>query len=196
MDAKWLNYFMKQAYLAASMSKDTTKVGCVIIGEDKNVLSTGFNGFPKGVEEFEIRFSPENKGLYTCHAEQNAIDLAQAPLKGAILFTTHHPCASCARSIIQKGIKGVYWSEMPDRTRWSESTSAAQFMLEEAGTWIDHLLNGPELSFVGVEHSATKNSSTSILTTNECHLQTTAQLSTEKPQAQIRWPMSGLKKEN
>jgi dCMP deaminase len=193
MKDKWVNYFMEQAKLASTMSKDTTKVGCVIVGEDKNVLSTGFNGFPVGVEEFAHRHSKENKGLYTCHAEQNAMDLAQASLKGAILFCTHHPCAACARSIIQKGIKGVYWSVMPDKTRWADSTNAAQFMLEEAGVWISQYIDSS--SFVVVEHSSKKNLSSSISTTNECHLQTTAQLLQEPLKVQIHWHPPGLKKE-
>jgi dCMP deaminase len=168
----------------------------VIVGENKNVLSTGFNGFPHGVEEFEVRKLPEYKGFYTAHAEQNAMDLAQSTLKGAFLFTTHHPCASCARSIIQKGIKYVFWCVKPDQERWKDSTNAALFMLEEAGVSISQIESTQELSFVVVEHSTKKNSSSSTLITSECGSKVTLQSSTGGPKVQIRWGIGGLNPED
>lgn len=189
---KWLNAFMKDAFSWAEMSKDTTKVGCVIVSQDKSTLSKGFNGFPISVKEDELRLSPEQKQYYTCHAEQNAMDLAKSPLNGAILVTTHFPCAACARSIIQKGIKTVYWSIMPDPSRWSESTHAAKLMLEEAGVWINQMENTKESLFAVVAHSSTGNLSNNISLTSECHLKTTSQLSTETQKVQIRWESDGL----
>lgn len=129
----YMAHFMKMAFDAIRLSKDKTRVGCVIVGKDKNVISTGFNGFPKGVIENEVRKLPQYKLRYMCHAEQNALDLAESSVKGASLFTTHHPCADCARSIIQKGIKSVFYWFIMDNDRWRESNSASANMLKEAG---------------------------------------------------------------
>jgi dCMP deaminase len=130
---KWRDHFMKMAFLASEMSKDTTKVGCVIVGEDKEVLSTGFNSFPAGVKETEERIKPENKGFFTVHAEANAITLAKRSLKGATLFCTHHCCHDCAKLIIQSGIKRVYYAQEPNKERWGDSMKAASDMFYEAG---------------------------------------------------------------
>jgi dCMP deaminase len=190
---KWLHHFMKEAFLASEMSKDTTKVGCCIIGEDQEILSKGYNGFPKGVQELEIRKQPEYKQFFTCHAEQNAIDLSKAPLKGAILFTTHEPCAACARSIIQNGIKHVYFATKMEKEHWKTSVQVGRMMLKEANVAVTRLNYTEKYSYVVVESSMTKSlpSNTSII--SECRLPTTVQSSTERPEGQITWLSSGQK---
>jgi dCMP deaminase len=51
----WDEFFIRQAMLVAEKSKDpSTKVGCVIVGPDKEVRSLGFNGFPRGVREMAL----------------------------------------------------------------------------------------------------------------------------------------------
>ena len=72
---KWNSRFMDLARLVAGWSKDTsTKVGCVIIGPDKEIRSTGYNGFPRGVDD-TIPAGHERPAKYdfTEHAERNAI---------------------------------------------------------------------------------------------------------------------------
>lgn len=89
------------------MSKDTTKVGAVLIGSDNEVLLTAFNGPPIGVDDLPERFARPEKYKWASHAEQNIIAFAARngiSTKGKALFVTHHPCSSCARSIIQAGI--------------------------------------------------------------------------------------------
>lgn len=185
MSPKWLSFFMKMAFASVQMSKDRTRVGCVIVGENKNVISTGFNGFPKGVNELEIRKLPAYKAFYTCHAEQNALDLAESSVKGAYLFTTHHPCAQCARSIIQKGVKVVfYWHKM-ENERWKDSMSASRAMLEEAKIPLI-CLNIEESSSVADETLKIPPDSKTIWTSSPKHLQVTPLLSTEK-QAELTY---------
>lgn len=192
LDEKWQKRFIKLAYDVIEWSSDKTRVGCVIIGERKNIISTGFNGFPSGVEENNLRKSPEYKQFYTCHAEQNAIDLAECSLRGAILFSTHEPCAQCARSIIQKGIKTVYYCETMDNERWRDSLMASRAMFKEAGIEVCQISNTKESLFAVVAHSSTGNLSDNISLTSECHLKTTSQLSTETQKVQIRWESDGL----
>lgn len=176
---------MNYAFISARMSKDRTKVGCVIVGESKNILSTGFNGFPSGVLENEIRCLPEYKYLFTCHAEQNALDLAESPVKGAFLFTTHHPCANCARSIIQKRIKTVfYWHKM-ENERWKLSMNAAKMMLKEAKIPLI-CLNTTEFLSVEEEILTKKSLSSIISTTSPVNLPIQQPLLMDMPPGQIK----------
>ena len=58
----------------AGWSKDpSTKVGCVVVGQDREIRSTGFNGFPRGISDDLDRLTDrEQKYPLICHAEENA----------------------------------------------------------------------------------------------------------------------------
>ena len=132
---KWDNWFMKQAFVAAEMSKDpSTKVGAVIV-KDRRVISTGYNGPPRGVlDHIPYRNERPEKYFWYEHAERNAIYNAAAfgmALAGATIYCFWMPCHDCARAIIQSGIvEIVYYETMPDR--WNESQERAIEMLTEA----------------------------------------------------------------
>jgi dCMP deaminase len=90
-------------------SKDrSTKVGCVIATPDKQVISIGYNGFPRGVDDSqESRHSSASKYLWTEHAERNAIYGAARlgiATRGCEMFLSWFPCMDCARAIVQAGI--------------------------------------------------------------------------------------------
>ena len=72
---KWDLRFLKLAEHISNWSKDpSTKVGCIIVGEDREIRSTGFNGFPRGIEDSEERLNDRTqKYPLICHAEENAI---------------------------------------------------------------------------------------------------------------------------
>ena len=115
----WDELFILQAALISQKSKDpSTKVGCVIVGDDNAVLSMGFNGFPRGVEEdYDNRWNRPEKYNWVEHAERNAIYNAARngiKLAGTRLYLNYEPkpCADCARAIIQSGIIEVIG---PDR---------------------------------------------------------------------------------
>lgn len=215
LSKKWRDFFMKVAYDASEMSKDTTKVGCVIVGEDKEVLSTGFNGFPSNVIELDERKTPEMKGFFMCHAERNAIDLAKSSLKGASLFCTHYPCHECTKSIIQKGIKTVYYRGEPNLERWGDSIRASKSMFAEAKIEVIQIDNADKYqnekivnelwekhrdsfvpytaksSYVGDVISQTKSLPTPTSITSECGLPMEQSLLMAKPGVQIRWGSIG-----
>jgi dCMP deaminase len=111
MTQTWKDYFMDMAQLVSQRSKDpNTKVGCVVVSEDKIVMATGYNGLPRGVEDKSERMERPAKYLWTSHAEENAVAQAArvgAKLKGGTAYVTHHPCSRCARSLIQAGITTV-----------------------------------------------------------------------------------------
>lgn len=131
----WLLWMMAMAHLASFRSKDSTKVGAVLIGKNKEVLLTAFNGPPIGVEDLPERFVRPEKYLYASHAEANLVAFAARNgivTEGMGVVVTHCPCASCARSLIQAGISWVAvgngTTSMPE-----EEFDAARTMFEEAG---------------------------------------------------------------
>ena len=75
MGDKWDKRFLELAKHISLWSKDpSTKVGCVVVGEDREIRSTGFNGFPRGIEDDHGRLSDRaQKYPLICHAEENAI---------------------------------------------------------------------------------------------------------------------------
>lgn len=149
MNRDWNNYFMELAELVSTRSRDkSVKVGCVIVNPiTKAVLSTGYNDFPRGVnDEAEWRRKRTHKYMWTEHAERNAIYLAAAngtTLQGAHIYINQggFPCSDCARGVIQTGMKVVYMYD--DKWKGSnvlkESFEEAKIMLKEAGVEVIHL---------------------------------------------------------
>lgn len=141
---KWDKYFLDMATFVAQKSKDlSTKVGCVIVGEENEVRGTGFNGFPRGVNDEKIeRHERPLKYSWTEHSERNAIYSAAkigVPLNGCKIYVDFYPCCDCARAIIQAGIKEViidgrnYQEKYNASIRWKDSLDIAKEMLSEAG---------------------------------------------------------------
>lgn len=130
--------FMAVAEAMMNMSKDpSTKVGAVAIDDDFNVLSVGYNGFPRGVNDSSERLNDRpTKYAITVHAEGNTI--AQAARKGVslkdstVVVTSLFPCSSCAALMIQAGVKRIITSKV-DNERWNKSSELAEGILEEAG---------------------------------------------------------------
>ena len=131
---RWDLRFIEMAALVASWSKDqSTKVGAVITNDKNHVISLGFNGFPRGVED-RLDVSRETKLARTIHAEPNAILHAKQDLAGCSIYVTRPPCSNCAALIIQSGISRVVY-EAPDPdflVRWKDSISESIQMFEEA----------------------------------------------------------------
>ena len=142
MSEKWDARFLELAKHISDWSKDpSTKVGCVVVGEDREIRSTGFNGFPRGIEDNIERLEDrEQKYPLICHAEENAIMHAArigVSLKGSTAYVTWPPCSRCARSLIQAGImEVVYSSEQEIPERWVEDFNISTNMLREAGVHV------------------------------------------------------------
>lgn len=110
LSSKWVNHFRKEAELIGEMSKDSTKVGALLIGEGNEILLKSFNGPAAGVPDTPDIFERPRKYLFASHAEQNLIAFAAKngiATRGKSLFCTHRPCNSCANTIAQSGIKNV-----------------------------------------------------------------------------------------
>ncbi|XP_073814358.1 probable deoxycytidylate deaminase isoform X2 [Musca autumnalis] len=115
------DFYMGMARLAEKFSRDPeTKVGAVIVSAEHNIVSVGYNGFPKGCKDDHQDLSWErrdkknpnmnDKQLYVVHAEADAIIKAtKLDLEGAHIYTTLYPCNECAKLIINAGIKEVHY---------------------------------------------------------------------------------------
>jgi dCMP deaminase len=138
----WDEYFLALCAHVARKSKDrSTRVGCVVVGPDHEIRSTGFNGFPRGCDDSRESWHERPlKYKVTEHAERNAIYNAArcgTPLKGCTLYVPWRPCADCARGVIQSGIVEVVMDpdHVPDPAlleRWKEDHAAALMMFMEA----------------------------------------------------------------
>ena len=106
----WDMRFLELARHVATWSKDpSTQVGAVIVDRKRRVVSMGYNGFPRGVEDSIKRYKDRDEKLkFICHAERNALDNSPHSVEGCALYATFMPCNECAKSIIQRGITTVY----------------------------------------------------------------------------------------
>ena len=132
----WDEYFMGVAKLAAHRSKDpNTQVGACIVSQDDIIISTGYNGMPKGCSDDEFpwgREGAETKYPYVVHAELNAILNANGrDLRGSRVYVALFPCNECAKAIIQSGVKEVVY--LSDKYANTPGTLASKRMLAAAG---------------------------------------------------------------
>jgi dCMP deaminase len=123
----WDEYFMKIALEVASRSNCVKRKVAAVIVKDKRIISTGYNGTPRGVKNCDEggcprcnKFTESGKSLEDCycsHGEENAIVQASyhgVSIKGAVLYTTFSPCLLCTKMILNAGImEVVYNAEYP-----------------------------------------------------------------------------------
>ena len=141
----WNKYFLSIAEAVKEKSKDrNTHIGAVIVGKDHEIVSTGYNSFPRGInDDLEDRQQRPEKYFWMVHGELNAILNAArigVSTKGCKMYLTCGvPCSNCGRAIINAGIKEVY-CKIDDTTRnrekWDEEAARTRKMFEEAGVQI------------------------------------------------------------
>ena len=123
----WNQYFMNVAKVVVSRSVCLRhKIGTVIVNDDHQILSTGYNGPPRGVKHCKDRIGgcirdrddipsgEMQEYCYGLHSEANAIAQAAREgirLKDATLYCTYKPCSLCARLIVNVGITKIYYVE-------------------------------------------------------------------------------------
>ena len=140
----WEEYFMGVSLLAAKRSKDpNTQVGACIVDGQNRILSTGYNGFPRGCSDDEFPWNRdegvgETKYPYVVHAELNAIlNTRGKSLAGSRLYFSLFPCNECAKAIIQAGITEVVY--LSDKYNGTPSSVASRRMLDAAGIKLTRL---------------------------------------------------------
>ena len=139
----WDELFMRHAYLIATKSKDKhTKIGAVLV-KDKSVISEGYNGFPRNVNDnIEERNNRPLKYEYIVHSEMNCLcNCSKKGISsdGSTLYCFALPCSNCTKSLINAGIKElVYHKQWDDiginknNDKWKESVKHSEIMLKES----------------------------------------------------------------
>lgn len=134
----WNQRYLNIAKQIASWSKDpSTKVGAVIVGDKNQIISQGYNGFPRGFKDSLDRlYNRETKYKFTIHAEANALYNALyngVSVNGTSIYVHGLPvCVECAKAIIQSGIKRVVYDSLP-KENWKQSNEDALKLFSEAG---------------------------------------------------------------
>jgi len=138
MEDKWDIRFLELSESIASWSKDPSRgVGAVIVSPLRQVLATGYNGLPRGVEDHPDRLERPVKYDLIVHAEMNAIIQCArngtSPV-GATLYSSFSPCIHCTLSIVQAGIARVVTRKiMEGDAHWNESLEKSISMFQEVG---------------------------------------------------------------
>lgn len=141
---KWDIRFLELAKLVAGWSKDpSTKTGAVIVDADRRVVSVGYNGFAKGVDDDPERYANrELKYKMIVHCERNAMLFAERSLKGCTLYTwPFMSCSVCAAMVIQSGVTRCVAPVIPEhlKGRWQEDMALAAQMFAEAGVRLEEI---------------------------------------------------------
>lgn len=142
---KWDKRFLGLAREISTWSKDpSTQVGAVIVNDEKRILATGYNGFPRGIHDGHERYNDrETKYKYVVHAEMNAIYNATyngISLRDSTLYVWGLPvCSECAKGIIQVGINTIVMNKGEHPEKWVESFSKSRELFAEAGVdWFEY----------------------------------------------------------
>lgn len=130
----WDLYFMSLALMASRRSIDpATKHGAVVVDQDKNILSIGYNGPPRGCNDKNVPLTRPEKYDWIIHAEEAAITNAArtgASLKGSIFYVTGHPCEKCMRMIINIGAKKVVYGPIGSHCVSDKTLGVIKAMLD------------------------------------------------------------------
>lgn len=111
----WDEYFMNLAITVSERGTcDRAYVGCVIVNEDNRIVTTGYNGSIKGNPHCDDIGHTMRDGhcIATIHAEMNALLYCAKEgisVNGCKAYVTHFPCLNCTKSLIQAGIKEIYY---------------------------------------------------------------------------------------
>jgi len=144
----WDEYFINIAHQIKLKSKDQkTQIGVVIVGKDNEIVSTGYNSFPRGInDDLQERQERPEKYYWFEHAERNAIynaaRIGVSTLNTTMYMTCDISCADCARGIINAGISKIVFSKSNKHrnTIWKESAERSIQMFKEAGIDVKYFI--------------------------------------------------------
>lgn len=146
-ELKWHYRFMDMAKMISTWSKDpSSQIGAVAVNDERRILATGYNGFPKGIADTEERLNDKDeKYPRIVHAEMNALMNALysgVSLKDSTLYVYGLPvCPSCTKCVIQAGIKRlVIPSAKTDKGNWQQVWEEQSLpMLQEARVIVKYI---------------------------------------------------------
>lgn len=145
ISSAWDKKFLELAKHISTWSKDPSKkIGAVAVGPNRNILATGYNGFPKGIQDTPERLNDrETKYELVVHAEMNCIYNAVengVSLKGAHLYVYGLPiCHECAKGVVQVGIaRVVIEDKLCAEQRWSDSFAKSKRIFYEGNVAVNY----------------------------------------------------------
>lgn len=127
----WDDYFISMCHTVSTRSKDpATQHGAVLVDEQRRVVSTGYNGGCRKIDDSLIDWSRPNKYGFVIHAEENALWTAERKnLDGCTLYITGRPCSKCMLRIAHSGVSVVVFgdrsSSCVDDSDWSITKTIA-----------------------------------------------------------------------
>lgn len=139
--SKWDVRFTKLAREVSTWSLDpSTQTGAVIVDKDRRIVSVGYNGLPKGVEDTHERLNNrELKYSIIVHCEVNSLLFANKSCKDCTLFTfPFMSCSRCCSIVINAGITRCV-APLNDNPRWKDSFLLSQQLFKEAGVEVELL---------------------------------------------------------
>ena len=144
----WDSYFMSLCYVVSQRSIDPdTKHGCVVVDEDKTILSVGYNGPPRNCNDNIVPLTRPAKYVWLIHSEEAAIlNAARAgvSLKSSFFYITGYPCEKCIRDIINVGAKKIIFGPIK-----------SQCVTNETQEIVNKMLNGQNIEIVHFEDDLT-----------------------------------------
>ena len=143
----WTDYFLGMAFLASQRSHDVhTQHGCIIVDENRHIVATGYNGFPKGMDDTSLPLTRPEKYLWMDHAEANAVANATRSLGDFARLTayvTGKPCYDCLKTLRRHGVRSVVYANRRGFTSG---------MAEDVRAAWDRLVEQGDMTIVCVEH--------------------------------------------
>ena len=142
----WQEYFKNIVNQVKLKSKDSkTQIGTIIVGTDNEIVSTGYNSFPRGInDDITERQERPEKYYWFVHAEINSIINAArsgVSTKGCVMYMSCGiPCCDCTKAIINAGIKKIYCIDGAGAigSMWDEHFKRSVTMFEEAGVEVNY----------------------------------------------------------
>ena len=142
----WKEYFRGIAHQVKLKSKDRyTQIGAVVVGSDNQIVSTGYNSFPRGINDIiDARQERPEKYYWFEHAERNSLynaALIGVSTKGCTMYLTCGiPCSDCSRGIINSGISKIVCERVGGAVGnlWDEHAKRSIEMFNEAGVEIEY----------------------------------------------------------
>jgi len=109
----WDEYFIRMTHVISRKSHDAqTKVGCVIVNSSNEVVTTGYNGFIRGIDDNALPNKRPHKYPWMIHAEHNALISAARQGKstlGCKVYVTGQPCFHCLQYMYQAGVTSIVY---------------------------------------------------------------------------------------
>lgn len=142
----WDEYFINIAEQVKLKSKDiNTQIGVVVVGKDNEIVSTGYNSFPRGInDDIDERQERPEKYFWFEHAERNAIynaaRIGVSTLGTTMYMTCGMSCSDCARAIINSGISKIVLRKGKGAKgdKWNDSSIRSIQMFKEAGVIVEY----------------------------------------------------------